>query len=464
MAIQQCRDLLKKDPDSLELWNDYLKEYGRGRYTGPYKSYWREYMEYLQGHGHTEELHKAQLAFGPEPDLPEEGASDTPHGYSKDEGGETDGREYEDATSEAADHEKENESASSSDSEADAGADTGSEDGEEDSSASDSDRDSLPDAGGDQGEEQSDSVSDLSSDANDTIYTLIAQGLERLGYSPSSSNSSNGDVLTVRRQGVPDTKVDGHMPKWFKRCVKLVACGQEVMLVGPAGSGKSFTSRQIAKALNLNFYATSMSAGVDESILQGWLLPVGEGGKFEYVYSVFATAFKFGGVMLIDELDAADPNMLLIINDAVANGEFIVPMKHEDPVIKRHPDFRLIVAANTFGHGSDRKYVGRNQLDEATLSRFRMGQIFIDFDEKLEKKIFDERVVDYGHTLRKRIRNVNGWLRDVSTRDIAKAHQKLEQWDEAEEVFYEYFADWDKDDLKRISVEVSNRTMKATLA
>ncbi len=53
--------------------------------------------------------------------------------------------------------------------------------------------------------------------------------------------------------------------------------------------------------------------------------------------------------------------------------------------MKRHDDFRLIIAANTYGNGADRLYVGANQLDASTLDRF----VFLDFkyDEKLEAKI-----------------------------------------------------------------------------
>jgi hypothetical protein len=39
-------------------------------------------------------------------------------------------------------------------------------------------------------------------------------------------------------------------------------------------------------------------------------------------------------------------------------------------MIERHKDFICIAAANTFGMGANRVYVGRNQLDAATLDRF----------------------------------------------------------------------------------------------
>ncbi len=54
-------------------------------------------------------------------------------------------------------------------------------------------------------------------------------------------------------------------------------------------------------------------------------------------------------------------------------------------MIKRHPDFYFIAAANTYGNGATLDYVGRNPLDASTLSRFAF--IPIDYDEKLEREM-----------------------------------------------------------------------------
>jgi cobaltochelatase CobS len=53
--------------------------------------------------------------------------------------------------------------------------------------------------------------------------------------------------------------------------------------------------------------------------------------------------------------------------------------------VNRHPDFVAIAAGNTFGRGASREYVGRQQLDAATLDRFTVFEV--DYDEKLELAI-----------------------------------------------------------------------------
>ena len=51
-------------------------------------------------------------------------------------------------------------------------------------------------------------------------------------------------------------------------------------------------------------------------------------------------------------------------------------------MVERGKDCAIIATANTYGLGADRVYVGRNQLDGATLDRFIV--IDVDYDEALE--------------------------------------------------------------------------------
>ena len=103
--------------------------------------------------------------------------------------------------------------------------------------------------------------------------------------------------------------------------------------------------------------------------------------------SQFVEFYEEGGLFLLDEIDAADANVLLVINQALANGHLPLPNRITNPQAKRHSDFVLIAAANTFGNDANRMYVGRNQLDESTLDRFRIGQVVMDYDRELEKSI-----------------------------------------------------------------------------
>lgn len=147
-------------------------------------------------------------------------------------------------------------------------------------------------------------------------------------------------------------------------------------LVGPAGSGKSTVAEQVAKALGFKYYLQNSVSGVHE--VAGYMDAHGK-----YNTTTFRTAFEKGGLMLIDEVDTSDPSALKWLNTALAQGYAMFP-DQPDPV-HRHRDFRVLIAANTYGTGADRLYVGANQLDASTLDRF----VFIDFgyDEEMEKAL-----------------------------------------------------------------------------
>lgn len=144
-------------------------------------------------------------------------------------------------------------------------------------------------------------------------------------------------------------------------------------LIGPAGSGKSTVAEQIAKALDFKFYLQNAVGGTHE--LAGY-----QDAHGKYNGTTFRAAFEGGGLFFIDEVDTSDAGALKWLNSALANGYAMFPDKDEP--INRHPKFRSIIAANTYGTGADRMYVGANQLDASTLDRF----VFFDFgyDEKLE--------------------------------------------------------------------------------
>jgi cobaltochelatase CobS len=98
----------------------------------------------------------------------------------------------------------------------------------------------------------------------------------------------------------------------------------------------------------------------------------------KYVRTQFRDAYEKGGVFLLDEVDASDPDVLTTFNSAFANDFMPFP----DGICKRHKDFVALAAGNTYGRGADRQYVGRNQLDAATLDRFVV--IDVDYDEIAE--------------------------------------------------------------------------------
>ena len=257
--------------------------------------------------------------------------------------------------------------------------------------------------------------------------------------------------VQVREEYEASHSGDDVLPECFDHVFKLASIRQNVLLTGPSGSGKTWLAAKIAEALDLPFGSLSCTAGVTESQLTGWLLPVGDSGRFAYVPSPFVTAYENGGVYLLDEIDASDENLLVLINAALANGHFTLPQRFENPTVKRHPDFVCIAAANTLGLGESMVYTGRNVLDGATLDRFRAGVVEVDYSEEVESRLVDPEVLLWGRTIRRVIRE-HGFNRIMSTRvmlDFTKQKQELgygpEKWNES------YFADWTEDEFQAVN-------------
>jgi MoxR-like ATPase len=251
------------------------------------------------------------------------------------------------------------------------------------------------------------------------------------------------DVETTRT-------ISGRPPRKFERILRLAKARRNILLVGPAGSGKTYAAELVAEALGLEFSFISCSAGMSEGHLMGRLLPIGEGGKFVYVRSDFVKAYEEGGVFLLDEMDAADSNTMLIINTALANGKMAIPNRPEAPVAKKHPDFVCLAAANTFGTGADRQYVGRNQLDESTLDRFRIGQVIMEYDEELEAVLCQDS--DLRARLQGYRRNVSAarLRRIISTRFLRDAFVMKKAGDTDAEIDEALFGGWSADEIKKV--------------
>ena len=206
----------------------------------------------------------------------------------------------------------------------------------------------------------------------DTISKLAATS----GCKPVQFNFHDRDSVTiddVTHEVLPDL-------------VGAVAAGfNNLLLCGPAGTGKTTLASQLAESLGLSFGSVSCTAGLSESVFTGRIMPCSN-GEWTYRSTQFVDLFRNGGVFLADEFDAADPNLLTLINSALANGFLHNPVSEE--TLKRHDDFVFVAATNTWGYGADRQYTGRSPLDAATLDRFTGAKFHVDYSEQIEHSIW----------------------------------------------------------------------------
>lgn len=165
----------------------------------------------------------------------------------------------------------------------------------------------------------------------------------------------------------------------LSEAIEISRAINNVWLCGPAGSGKTTLAHQLAQSLGLDYAFISCTAGMSEAKLLGRMNVQGA-----YLPAEFVRIYEEGGVFLWDEFDAADPNVVLCANAAMANGHLSVPDRVDRPCATRHPSTILIVATNTWGRGSTSEYTARETLDAATRDRFVLSKIAVDYAPQIE--------------------------------------------------------------------------------
>lgn len=246
--------------------------------------------------------------------------------------------------------------------------------------------------------------------------------------------------------------VKGVQHEKFETVLKFVNNREPVYLVGPAGSGKNVLCKQVAEALGLQFYFTN--AVTQEYKLTGFTDAMGN-----YQESQFYKAFKNGGLFMLDEMDASIPEVLVILNAAIANGYFDFPA----PIgyVEAHPDFRVIAAGNTIGQGADYEYVGRNQLDAASLDRFAV--IKVDYDKTVESTVAggNESLVEFCREFRSSAKRA-GQQVVISYRCIGRLAKMVQIMDAEEALSTCLVKGMEKDDLNMIISNMNSNSEYTT--
>ena len=239
----------------------------------------------------------------------------------------------------------------------------------------------------------------------------------------------------------------------LQEVISLVKLRENIQLIGPAGSGKTYYAEQAAAKLGMRYASQSVTEGMRQSDLLGYLLPIGNNGKFSYTVSSFVDVYENGGVFLLDELDRADANTLMLLNNALSGKHFFLQMRYTRVKVKKHPDFVCIATSNTLGAGSQDTIYVANRLDGSTIDRFVLGRVWVGYSAEVEEKLVDPFVLDWGRGLRAFINAQPGGDLEhiVSTRTLIKASKHVQAGRSLKKIEASYFLDWGEDELMALS-------------
>ncbi len=228
------------------------------------------------------------------------------------------------------------------------------------------------------------------------INTEIQQLMDGVGVARQMMGQVN-DAQVRKSLGLnPDVDFNAQHAS-FETTYRAILAGCSPFLVGPAGSGKSTILQQIATAMELPFYPMSVNSLTSDYNIIGY-----NDANGKYVPTIFRKAYESGGIFSFEEIDAGNPNVLTVINNAMSQDKYAFP----DKIVDKHPRFIMAASGNTYGTGANIKYIGRNPLDAATLDRFVM--IWTDYDINLENRLCANKDwLDWVHNVRNAVNRLD---------------------------------------------------------
>jgi cobaltochelatase CobS len=182
---------------------------------------------------------------------------------------------------------------------------------------------------------------------------------------------------------------DTIIPNFFK-VIDDMLVGNNVYLIGEAGTGKTFLAERVAKALKRDQYTLNCSQYTTPiDIIGGETIGGFKEGKL-------LNAWEKGGILILDEMPKLDANTAGLFNDALAKSSKTIPdnnatlpnpRKGGSP-IPRSPLFGCIATGNIYPNKVDMsRYVGNNQQDLSLLDRFSGGVYFVGYNDLLDGEL-----------------------------------------------------------------------------
>ena len=191
-------------------------------------------------------------------------------------------------------------------------------------------------------------------------------------------------------------KIDGLVHYAFDTALEIVkvrnVSGTHLWLGGPTGSGKSHMVRQIAEAYRVkpeSVCTISSTRGMSPSVFFGWLLPLGEDGRFDHFATDFIRMVESPepSIIFIDEICNCPADVLTGLNALLEDGVMQLPQRLRDTLLRMHESTIIVAGDNTFGRGGDKNYV-RQKMDASLLSRF--SEVHVGYDADLERGRFGD--------------------------------------------------------------------------
>src|ERR687883_2054266 len=157
-----------------------------------------------------------------------------------------------------------------------------------------------------------------------------------------------------------------------------------VLIIGPKGTGKTTLVRKFASQMKKELYSVNFSLRTRESHLIG--TKTLEKGQVNFVEGMLVRSMREGNLLYLDELNAAEPDVLLRLDEALDDRRQLVLKESEGQTIIAKEGWFSIGTINPLSH------MGTKELPPQIISRFPI-RIMLDYPpEETELEIIKKHV------------------------------------------------------------------------
>ena len=143
---------------------------------------------------------------------------------------------------------------------------------------------------------------------------------------------------------------------------KAYEAGLFVLIIGPKGTGKTSLVRDFAKNKSMNLESINFSLRTRESHLVGTKTLTD--GTVSFDEGILVKSMKEGDMLYLDEINSAEADVLLRLDEALDDRRQIVLKESTGEVIKAKENWFVVATINPLSHS------GTKELPPQILSRF----------------------------------------------------------------------------------------------